>query len=61
MIIKNSIPILPKFPRGVLSRRSLKSCHEPSTQSSRILSLVRDPFLKLNEYYKYYYVIYIDY
>jgi hypothetical protein len=41
------LPMLPKFPRGVLLRSSLNNLHEPSAQLSRILSRVRDPFLKL--------------
>ena len=41
------LPMLPKFPRGVLLRSSLNNFHEPSAQVSRILSRVRDAFLKL--------------
>jgi len=41
------LPMLPKFPRGVLLRSSLNNFHEPSAQASRILSRVRDAFLKL--------------
>jgi len=41
------LPMLPKFPRGVLLRSSLNNFHEPSAQASQILSRVRDAFLKL--------------
>lgn len=39
--------MFPKFPLGVLSSNSLNKLQEPSAQLLRILSLVNDPFLKL--------------
>lgn len=42
------LPIFPLFPVGVFVRYSENFSHEPSAQSSLILSRVRDPFLKLD-------------
>lgn len=39
--------MFPKLPLGVLSNNSLKISQDPLAQLLRILSLVNEPFLKL--------------